>query len=123
MGLPCQYCSVAPEDAWVSTDFVVAVPHPSPAGTCHLVIAPRRHAAAFYDLDVQEQRMIWDTLAQLRRRIASTLAVEGFDAGFVDAPVGGDVDFHTHIHLIPRIAGQKVELPGNAEWVNLSSET
>ena len=35
----------------------------------------------------------------------------------------GTVDFHTHIHLIPRIAGQKVELPGNAEWVNLSSET
>jgi diadenosine tetraphosphate (Ap4A) HIT family hydrolase len=67
--------------------------------------------------------MIWDALAQLRQRIAATLVVEGFDAGFVDAPVGGASDFHTHIHLIPRIAGQKVELPGNAEWVNLSSET
>jgi diadenosine tetraphosphate (Ap4A) HIT family hydrolase len=120
--LSCQYCSVAPEDAWVSTDFVVAVPHPSPIGTCHLVVAPRRHAAAFYDLDVQEQRMIWDALAQLRQRIAATLEVEGFDAGFVDAPVG-ELDFHTHIHLIPRIAGQKVELPGIAEWVTLSSET
>jgi diadenosine tetraphosphate (Ap4A) HIT family hydrolase len=122
MGLSCQYCSVAPEDAWVSTEFVVAVPHTSPIGTCHLVVAPRRHAAAFYDLDVQEQRMIWDALAQLRQRIAATLEVEGFDAGFVDGPVG-ELDFHTHIHLIPRIAGQKVELPGNAEWVNLSSET
>ena len=66
--------------------------------------------------------MIWDALAQLRRRIASTLAVEGFDAGFVDGPAGGG-DFHTHIHLIPRIAGQKTDLPGNAEWVSLSSET
>ena len=65
--------------------------------------------------------MIWDALAQLRQRIAATLVVEGFDAGFVDAPVG-EHDFHTHIHLIPRIAGQKVDLPGNAEWGNLSSE-
>jgi diadenosine tetraphosphate (Ap4A) HIT family hydrolase len=110
-----------PEDAWVSTDFVVAVPHPNPLATCHLVVAPKRHVAAFYDLDVQEQRMIWDALAQLRQRIATTIAVEGFDAGFVDAPVGGDPDFHTHIHLIPRISGQRLKLPGGVEWVNLGS--
>src|SRR3954454_2785 len=121
MGLSCEYCSVAPEEAWVCTEFVVAVPHPSPTGLGHLVVAPRRHVAAFYDLDVQEQRMIWDALARLRQRIAATLDVEGFDAGFVDAPTG-ESDFHTHIHLIPRIAGQKVELPVTAEWVYLGSE-
>ena len=119
----CPYCSVVPEDAWVSTDFVVAVPHPNPVTACHLVIAPCRHVPAFYDLDVQEQRMIWDALAQLRRRIAGTLDVESFDAGFVDASVNGDADFHTHVHLVPRIAGQRVALPRDAEWVNLSVET
>jgi diadenosine tetraphosphate (Ap4A) HIT family hydrolase len=118
----CPYCSVVPDDAWVSTDLVVAIPHPNPLTACHIVIAPRRHVPAFYDLDVQEQRVIWNALAQLRRRIAGTLDVESFDAGFVDAPLNGDTEFHTHVHLVPRVAGQRVDLPRDAEWVNLSVE-
>ena len=104
------------------TEFVVAVPHPHPLAPCHLVVAPRRHVAAFYDLDVQEQRMMWDALAQLRRRIAESLAVAGFDAGFVDLPAGEDLDFHAYVHLIPRMAGQSVERPGDAEWVDLGMQ-
>ena len=113
---------MAPEDAWVSTEFVVAVPHPSPLASCHLIVAPRRHVAAFYDLDVQEQHMIWDALAQLRRRITTSIAVEGFDAGFVDAPVGQELDFHAYVHLVPRIPGKRVTLPSEAEWVDLGSQ-
>ncbi len=101
------------------TEFVVAVPHPNPLAPCHLVVAPRRHVAAFYDLDVEEQRMMWDALAQLCRRITESLAVEGFDAGFVDLPAGEEFDFHAYIHLIPRIAGQSAGLPSDAEWVDL----
>lgn len=115
----CIYCTVTAEDAWVSSDFVVAVPHPSPLASCHLVVAPRRHVAAFYDLDVQEQRMVWDALAQLRGRIAKTIAVDGFDAGFVDAPDGDEGDFHAYVHLVPRVAGARVELPRDVEWVDL----
>jgi diadenosine tetraphosphate (Ap4A) HIT family hydrolase len=103
----------------VSTEYVVAVPHPDPLAACHLIVAPRRHVAAFYDLDVQEQRMLWDALAQLRQRIAASLDVEGFDAGFLDAPVSGDPDFHTLVHLVPRIPGKRRTLSANAEWVDL----
>src|ERR1039457_2033951 len=39
----CPYCSVAPEDAWVCTEFVVALPHPDRKSTRlnsnHLVIS------------------------------------------------------------------------------------
>ena len=115
----CPYCSFAHEDAWVSTEFVVALPHPHPFAPCHVVVAPRRHVAAFYDLDVQEQRMIWDALAQLCLRITASMAVEGFDAGFVDSPAGDPRDFHTYVHLVPRIAGQRADLPNDVEWVDL----
>jgi|ERR1035441_1755432 diadenosine tetraphosphate (Ap4A) HIT family hydrolase len=123
MGLStCPYCSVAPEDAWVCTEFVVAVPHPVPLASCHLIVAPRRHVAAFYDLDVQEQRMIWDAISQLCRRITTSMAVEGFDAGFVDAPVGYEPGFHAYLHLLPRIPGQSVALPSDVEWVDLGRQ-
>ena len=103
------------------TEFVAAAPHPTPLASCHLVVAPRRHVAAFYDLDVQEQHMMWDAMAQLCRRIATSLRVEGFDAGFVDSPVGGEPGFHAYVHLIPRTPGGSVDLPRDAEWVDLGT--
>ena len=119
-GLPtCRYCFIAEDDAWVLTEFVVAFPHPDPLATCHVIVAPRRHVRAFYDLDVQEQRMLWNALGQLRERIMASLNVEGFAAGFVDAAAGDDGSAHAYVHLIPRIPGEWVELPGDAEWVDL----
>ena len=83
-----------------------------------MIVAPRRHVPAFYDLDVQEQRVIWDMLRQLRERISQSMKVEAFDAGFVDAGMA-DGDGHTHVHLIPRMAGETGARPAGAEWVAL----
>ncbi len=107
------------DDAWILTEFAVALPHPDPVGSCHVTVAPRRHVAAFYDLDVQEQRLVWGALEQLRERIVKSLRVDGFAVGFVDAPAGDDGSFHAYIHLIPRIPGESIELPSGAEWVEL----
>ena len=106
------------DDAWILTEFVVALPHPKPVASFHVTVAPRRHVAAFYDLDVQEQRLVWGALEQLRQRIGTRLRVEGFAVGFVDAPVGDDGSTHAYLHLIPRIPGEKILLP-EAEWVEL----
>jgi diadenosine tetraphosphate (Ap4A) HIT family hydrolase len=113
---------VAPEDTWVCTEFVVALPHPSPLAPCHLIVAPRRHVAAFYDLDVQEQRMIWEAISQLCRRIAESVETEGYNAGFVDSPVSGEPNFHAYLHLVPRVPGQRAVLAGGAEWVDLGPQ-
>ena len=118
----CSICSVAPEDTWLLTEFVVAVPHAAPIATCHVVVAPRRHVPAFYDLDVQEQRMIWDALAQIRERIRTSLNVDGFDVGFADASAMEDGSGHAIVHLIPRIPGETYERPRGIEWVDLGSQ-
>ena len=118
----CLICSIAPGDAWLLTEFVVAVPHPTPVGSCHVIVAPHRHVAAFYDLDVQEQRMIWDLLSQLRERITASFKVEGFDVGFADYPTGDEGSGHAFVHLIPRIAGEVAERPRGVEWVDLGSQ-
>ena len=83
------------------------------------MVAPRRHVAAFYDLDVQEQRIIWDLLAQLRERITESLKIEGFDVGFADYPTGDEGSGHAFVHLIPRIPGESVQRPRGVEWVDL----
>jgi len=45
--------------------------------------------------------------------------VLGFDAGFVDAERGEEDTFHTYVHLVPRIEGQRNALPMGPEWVDL----
>ena len=61
--------------------------------------------------------MIWDAISELCRRITTAINVEGFDAGVDD-----DLDFHAYVHLVPRIPGESVDLPPDAEWVNLGSQ-
>jgi diadenosine tetraphosphate (Ap4A) HIT family hydrolase len=116
----CPYCFFTAEDAWIFNADVIALPHPAPLASCHVLVAPRRHVPAFYDLDVGEQRHIWDVLGELRKRITLSLHVNGFDVGFVDGR-HDDPDAHTYVHVIPRIPGDHVELPSDAEWVDLDS--
>ena len=98
----------------------MAVPHPSPVTAFHVVVAPLRHVTAFYDLDVAEQRNIWDVIGILRERIAGTLPVTGFDVGFQDAGAE-DPEAHAVIHLMPRVTGAPIRPPGNIDWVVLDS--
>ena len=114
----CLYCSITLEDAWIVTDDAVAVPHPNPLTSCHIVVAPRRHVAAFYDLDVQEQRAVWDMVGEIRRRIAISMKVEGFDIGFEDGVLEDENPAHALVHVVPRTRGERVRLPAGVEWVD-----
>ena len=58
-----------------------------------------------------------ELLRELRLRISESIAVQGFDAGFVDPPAGTE-PAHTHVHLLPRVSGESIERPA-AEWVDL----
>ena len=109
------YCEVPAEEAWISTDLALAVPHPEPLTPCHMVVIPRRHVRAFYDLDVQEQNGLWEVVTELRKRISAALVVKGFEVGFLDGPPSSPV--HASIQVIPRTGDEGIELPAGVEWV------
>lgn len=113
----CPFCVATPEEAWIVTDDAVALPHPNPLTACHVIVAPRRHVMNFYDLDVLEQRLVWNLVAEIQKRIASSLKVDGFDVGFADGNAANPV--HTHIHVVPRPPGESLDLPKEGvEWVD-----
>ena len=118
----CPFCSIEPEDAWIVTEAAAAIPHPNPLTAWHIVIAPRRHVAAFYDLDVQEQRVVWDMVGKIRERIAASLKVDGFDIGFEDASPDDESQAHAVVHVVPRIPGDVVQLPAGIDWVDAGFE-
>jgi diadenosine tetraphosphate (Ap4A) HIT family hydrolase len=92
------------------TDDAVAVPPRNALTSCHVVVAPRRHVAAFYDLDVGEQSSVWFMVREIRTRISASLKVDGYHLGFAE---GG----HTHVHVVPRSPGDIVVLPEGIDWI------
>jgi len=80
-----------------------------------MVVAPRRHVTSFYDLDVQEQRVVWALVSEIQKRIESALKVDGFDVGFADGDQENPI--HAHIHIVPRSPGDFLHLPEGIEWV------
>ncbi len=80
-----------------------------------MVVASRRHVGTFYDLDVQEQRMVWSLVAEIRNRITSAIRIEGFHVGFADSK---ENEIHAHIHVIPKSPGEYIALPPGVDWVD-----
>ena len=110
----CPYCSVSAEDAWISNGLATAWPHPEPAAPLHVLVAPARHVATFYELDVQEQQAIWGIIGEIQKKLAGEMELVGLDLGFQDgAPEQG----HTHVHVVPRTPGPRARLPQGPEWV------
>ena len=110
----CPYCAITREDAWIANDDAIAIPHREPISRFHFVIAPTRHAQGFYDLDVQEQHAIWSIIGEIQKHLAGQMQLVGFDIGFQD---GASPEEHTHVHVVPRIAGRRTDLPRGIEWV------
>jgi diadenosine tetraphosphate (Ap4A) HIT family hydrolase len=77
------------------------------------VVVPRRHVPRFYDLDVEEQRRVWDMVTEVQRRVIAALRVDAVDIGFADSP---DADGHMVVHVVPR-SGATQGLPAGIEWV------
>ena len=109
----CLFCSTSPDDAWVTSEYGIAVPAARPLTPGHVVVAPRRHVAAFYDLDEEEQHGLWDLVSEVRKHVMAAWHVESVAVGFEDCE---EDQGHTHIHVVPRQPG--VTLPGGIEWVN-----
>jgi diadenosine tetraphosphate (Ap4A) HIT family hydrolase len=114
LGVPsCLFCSASLDDAWATNEYGIALPATQPVAPGHVVVAPRRHVAAFYDLDITEQRGLWLLVLEVRKYLVGYLNVESAAVGFADCE--GD-EGHTHIHVVPRRPG--IELPAGIEWVN-----
>jgi diadenosine tetraphosphate (Ap4A) HIT family hydrolase len=75
----------------------------------------RRHVNRFFELDVEEQQIMWQIIGAVKKAIMMAAPVEGFSIGFADFPEDGDE--HAHIHVLPRRTGDQFKLPDGIDWV------
>jgi histidine triad (HIT) family protein len=72
----------------------------------HLLVCPRRHAAAFEDLGAREAAAVGVAVSRLARALRGALDLERV----YSAVIGHHIP-HLHVHLVPRYAATPAELP------------
>lgn len=76
----------------------------------HVLVIPKRHVAAFFDMTADEQSAVLSLLNQAQRLIQKQHAPDGYNIGVNIGKAGGQSRMHVHVHLIPRYTGD-VENP------------
>jgi histidine triad (HIT) family protein len=81
----------------------------------HLLIVPKRHAPHLADLDEATGAQMFTVAMRLARAVrASGLGCEGINLFLADGEAAFQEVFHTHLHVIPRFAGDTFRI--DADW-------
>lgn len=114
----CLFCRVARGHA-DRRDLVLArTPHAMlmlnryPYNPAHLMVAVRRHAGQFHELDAAERTELLELTALAERALAAEYAPHGINYGLNAGRVAGaGFPGHLHLHLVPRWDGDTNFMP------------
>ena len=77
-----------------------------PVNPGHLLVIPNQHAASLAELEPDCAAQLFKTGQQLAAALRqSGLRCEGINLFLADGQVAGQEVFHTHLHVLPRFAG------------------
>jgi len=123
-GGPCVFCGLAtaPRERFRELLVLVVQPHAVlclnryPFTASHLLVAPRRHAAALAELPLDEydatMRLVRDAATRLQRATDANGLNVGFNLG---KAAGAGIADHLHAHIVPRWLGDTNFMPVMAD--------
>jgi diadenosine tetraphosphate (Ap4A) HIT family hydrolase len=107
----CSYCNLPAARVWIESEHAIAFAADESATEGHIIVAPKAHVSSIHALPIAAQRDIWKLVSEVRGRLRTGMMPDGgFSIGFDEA---GE---HAVVHVVPRRAGDGVELP-EAVWV------
>ena len=76
----------------------------------HVLVAVKKHAASLFELDDVQAAAAARTAARVARAIKAAFKPEGLSVYQANGKAAGQTVFHYHVHLLPRHAGDGMEL-------------
>ncbi|HSI81996.1 MAG TPA: HIT domain-containing protein [Solirubrobacterales bacterium] len=111
----CIFCAIVagemPAQVVDSDEHTVAFMDINPATPGHALVVPRTHAANLLDVSDRDLERTMAAARRLARRIAAALEPAGFNILNACGEEAWQTVFHYHLHVIPRYAGDPLELP------------
>ena len=112
----CIFCSPRTE-LLGANELAVAFPAGFPVSPGHVLIVPRRHEPDFFSLTAEEQAALVALVNPVRAWLAEQYAPDAYNLGVNAGKAAGQTILHTHLHVIPRYAGDVAEPRGGVRWV------
>ena len=76
----------------------------------HVLVAARKHAENLYELDEAQAAAVARACVKVARAIRAAFSPEGLSVYQANGKAAGQTVFHYHVHLVPRHAGDGMEL-------------
>ena len=121
----CLFCGIAAADndggdrVVERAELTFTVLNRFPYSSGHLMVVPRRHAAAITDLDSAEAAAVMEGAARAVRVLTKVLAPGGFNIGINQGAAAGASLDHFHMHVVPRWDGDTNFMPVLADTLVL----
>jgi len=89
-------------------EHTIAIMDIMPRGDGHLLVLPKAPSRNILDIDPADMARVMATTQKLARAVMSAFSADGVTIQQFSEPAGGQVVFHTHVHVIPRFDGIKL---------------
>jgi len=114
----CPFCRrIEEEDIFASSPLALAFPDAYPLSPGHMLVVPRRHEPAFFDLTPAEHGQMLTLASELHGLLVEELGFDGVNLGVNCGELAGQTVPHAHLHFIPRYRGDVAEPAGGIRWI------
>jgi histidine triad (HIT) family protein len=76
----------------------------------HTLVAVKKHAANVFELEETQAEAVARAIVRISRALKKTFEPEGLSVYQANGKAAGQTVFHYHVHLLPRHAGDGMEL-------------
>lgn len=114
----CPFCNLGRNRVVEENEMAVAFRDLYPATALHTLVIPKRHIVDYFEMSQFEVKACDLLLRSQKERLQrEDRSILGFNVGMNAGAVAGQTVFHSHIHLIPRRAGDVEEPRGGVRNV------
>ena len=97
-----------PSEKLYEDEHTIAIMDIMPRGDGHLLVIPKAPSRNILDIDPADMAHAMSTVQKLARAVMTAFSADGITIQQFSEPAGGQVVFHTHVHVIPRFDGVKL---------------
>ncbi|MFN3252267.1 HIT family protein [Roseibium album] len=76
-----------------------------PRGDGHILVIPKAPSRNILDIETDDLNAVMATVQKMAHTVITAFGADGTTIQQFSEPAGGQVVFHTHVHVIPRFEG------------------
>ena len=97
-----------PSETLYEDEHTIAIMDIMPRGDGHLLVIPKAPSRNILDIDPADMAHVMSTVQKLARAVMAAFSADGITIQQFSEPAGGQIVFHTHVHVIPRFDGVRL---------------